>query len=487
MCTVIFVIYVMLCVICHVSCLVIYPGFISTSIVGSRENLRSKCSQSCENSFNISVGHALISLDGEHAVSEITQLYHLYGTHHTMQDANGVMRAIWPDLSWVGDGWWSGSDDRDCRKWTSTASCENGNVGVDGVRVSCSSVRDILCICNGSIPTPTVISPVILEISDVAMGAWHTCVTLSNGNVYCVGDNSFGQFGQVIPGYSAHPRRVQNMSMPSKITSGGIRSAALMDDCSVMMWGLSYTEAIEAAINGIVTDPSPRKIYDCASNVYITEAVICIIDIQNTMFCKGENTFGQLGIGYASESVATFTQVQNETIDMCLGYQFTCALSDTRNVFCWGELNAGTMSVSSTTPIPVDGAVDVVQLACGIDRVCGIHVNGSVSCWGHGKHITIIQDIPPVKSIVLGDQFTCALTTSLTVYCWGSIGSTQSITPVEINMNAPVNTLYSTHDAVCGNVNGTLWCWGDNMFGKLGTRIEGNHDSPQTFSMMFRK
>ncbi|MFN9069131.1 MAG: RCC1 domain-containing protein, partial [Bdellovibrionales bacterium] len=84
------------------------------------------------------------------------------------------------------------------------------------------------------------------------------------------------------------------------------------------------------------------------------------------------------------------------------------------------------------------------------------------------------------KKVSGGNDFTCGLDTSGSVYCWGfnekgqlGDGSTNfSTKPKKINLSGIVD-IFSGESHTCAiGANGSLWCWGDNRDGQI-----GNNDS----------
>lgn len=127
------------------------------------------------------------------------------------------------------------------------------------------------------------------------------------------------------------------------------------------------------------------------------------------------------------------------TIDS--GYYHNCALNSSGGIKCWGynaygQLGNGT-NVDSVISVNVYGmSTGVASIALGGWHSCALTTYGAVKCWGENwsgqlgdgtnANRTTPVDVTGlssgVKSIRVGDNHSCALTTSGGVTCWGMHG-----------------------------------------------------------------
>src|SRR5689334_3998245 len=132
------------------------------------------------------------------------------------------------------------------------------------------------------------------------------------------------------------------------------------------------------------------------------------------------------------------------------------------------------------------------RLSAGWNHACALLDDGTVQCWGDniwgqlgdGTFTTriapvAVSNLNSVVSIAVGRQHSCAILGSQgTVRCWGrndggQLGngtSSQSINqPVFVTGLANVVALTAGDLHTCAvRVDGTVWCWGDNLEGQLG-------------------
>jgi alpha-tubulin suppressor-like RCC1 family protein len=114
----------------------------------------------------------------------------------------------------------------------------------------------------------------------------------------------------------------------------------------------------------------------------------CLVKQDNTLWCWGSNTNGQLGIGAITPPKTTPVQVTNlpGTITaLSAGRDFTCAAVDNGTLFCWGrntngQLGDGTKNDILSPNIVFAGGF-VNRVSCGREHTCAVR-SGGIVCWG---------------------------------------------------------------------------------------------------------
>ena len=122
-------------------------------------------------------------------------------------------------------------------------------------------------------------------------------------------------------------------------------------------------------------------------------------------------------------------------VDVAAGATHSCAALVDGSVRCWGAREGhragGLPDVSVPTPIP--GLVDIVEVAAGPAHTCAVDSAGQVWCWGRNGFQEagpqseavvvwppeIVEDLPAVDMIALGEHHGCAISNDSDVWCWG--------------------------------------------------------------------
>jgi alpha-tubulin suppressor-like RCC1 family protein len=192
---------------------------------------------------------------------------------------------------------------------------------------------------------------------------------------------------------------------------------------------------------------------------------------------------------------------------LSLGDTHSCGLSETGEVWCWGDNQYGQVGVPDQEVVWIAQRVDlpfsVAQLSAGADHNCVRAVAGTVHCWGGAKNATgyateldvdweVIQPrnshFEPVPGITnaswisSGDGYGCAvLGDSGEVMCWA--GQLSLVTgsreyegpePRTIPDLPPIERVHAGSGYACAITHaGEAWCWGDNRTNQLGDDYPG--------------
>lgn len=152
---------------------------------------------------------------------------------------------------------------------------------------------------------------------------------------------------------------------------------------------------------------------------------------------------------------------------------FTAALMADGTVLGFGPTAADALA-----PVPVDFEQWVVELAVGLDFVCGRFAGGEISCralegvpapaWLAG-----FESIGDAVELTAGAEHACARRASGNVVCWGSndagqLGSSSATGTVTIALSGATQVA-AGGDHTCARLElGEVVCWGSNAEGQLG-------------------
>jgi alpha-tubulin suppressor-like RCC1 family protein len=314
-----------------------------------------------------------------------------------------------------------------------------------------------------------------LEGLSITAGDFHTCAMSTTGAVYCWGYNLSGQLGN---------NSTTNSDVPVQVE--GVGGSGLLSGIASI------------AASGFDT---------------------CALSTAGAVYCWGYNGAGQLGNNSTTQSNVPVqvagvggTGLLSGIASIAVGADYTCALSATGGVYCWGRNDYGEIGNNSTTdshvPVQVEGVggtgllSGIASIAAGFAHTCAVSTTGGVYCWGYnpygqlGNNSTTQRNVPVqvvgaggsgvlsgIASIAAGEDHTCALSTTGGIDCWGyndygqlgNNSTTDSHVPVQVAGVGGTGLLSGTATIAAGgyhtcalSATGRIDCWGFNASGQLG-------------------
>lgn len=245
-------------------------------------------------------------------------------------------------------------------------------------------------------------------------------------------------------------------------------------------------------------DPLPRR-----GTVTVGGLHACSTVAGDGTYCWGYNAYGQLGNATTADQttpVPVTTPAGVTFSNLVAGFDHTCASGSDAKVYCWGYNRGGQLGNGNTTdqtvPVPVSkpAGVTFTHLAAAGNHTCAQGSDDKVYCWGAnnkgelGNGSTVQSSVPVAVSAApgviltkptVGYRHTCAQGSDTTMYCWGDNtkgqlgtgGTTDSHVPVAVSVPAGVTLTNPTAGAshTCAQGSDTkVYCWGDNTSGELG-------------------
>ena len=233
---------------------------------------------------------------------------------------------------------------------------------------------------------------------------------------------------------------------------------------------------------------------------------------QPTLFTFGWNNSSQLGINNTTNSLTPVTTFAGGTTwkQVSAGNQHTAAVKTDGTLWSWGSAANGRLGTNDTTPTrstPVttfSGGTDWKQVSCGEYHTAAIKTDGTLWSWGVnyagqlGINNTTTRSTPVTtfaggnnwKSVACGTDFTAAIKTDGSLWTWGyNVDGRLGINNTA-NRNTPVTTFAGGNDwksvsagggyTAAIKTDGSLWVWGSNTDGRLGTNDTNTRTTPVT-------
>ena len=330
------------------------------------------------------------------------------------------------------------------------------------------------------------------RIIQVSAGEHATCALFKAGNIKCVGHMQLLGDGNGSSNTSSWVD-VTGISNATSIDVHEDIACAVLSDGKAKCWG-----KFKPADTNDYHTPEDIGLTDVAEVRSGDSNTLCARKTDDTVWCRGEGSYGQIGNGESNDKTA-FTQVTGTFKGLSAGGEFIVTYDGNGKVKAWGRNNTMQIGTDQTStvynsPREVDGLTNISQIAAGQHTACALDTSGEVHCWGRDNYgqlgdgsITATNydqvknvDLDNVTAISGGFNHTCALLSDKTAKCWGyadygQLGNNDNstlgyATPQSVQNLTNITQIDAGSYHTCALVqNGDVYCWGHNSTGGLGT------------------
>ena len=335
-------------------------------------------------------------------------------------------------------------------------------------------------------------------ISSVSAGSQHTCI-VRDAVVWCTGMNNSGQLGNgtTVRSLQFVPSLLDNASM---VSANRNTTCAVKRDLPLWCWGLlatGFDPLIAPSQFVYAATPTPVQMaLDNVRSVAVGPTHSCANRTDDTVWCWGSNTAGQLGNGTVIPTLTPVKARISKVVSLDTGTDFSCAVRRTTSVWCWGSNGHHRLGLKGSQARRVPTFIPFIRattVSTGSAYACIINTVNRIQCWGRNQYGQLGRTPGPsrqtphttsIKQPVMlstGNEFACAVTALGTSWCWGRNRYSQLANNSNIRNSRPQKV--STPDTVgalvsigtgpyhaCGIAtnNASMWCWGLALQGQLG-------------------
>ena len=327
------------------------------------------------------------------------------------------------------------------------------------------------------------------------------------------GNNNQGPIGNntVSTKYSNPVQTIAGGTNWKQVTTNGLTSFGIKTDGT--LWSCGYGGNGIQGNNNTVAFSSPVPSITGATNwkqISYQRAIVLAVKTDGTLWSWGNGVYGQIGnnttLNYSSpiQPIAGTTNWKQ----VAVGYHHAAAIKTDGTLWAWGHNGYGSIGDNTTaaksSPVSLQYGSNWKQVACGYGTTAGIKSNGELWIWGGyfqnrglaGNNTTSNYSSPVTpagggtwKQVACGNYNTMAgIKTDGTLWMWGTNSLGQLGTNNTSNYSSPVQTIAggtnwkqvscSGYFTAAIKTDGTLWTWGDDSYGQLGQNNTSNYSSP---------
>ncbi len=324
-------------------------------------------------------------------------------------------------------------------------------------------------------------------------------------------------------------------------------SFAVTNDGSLWSWGMNKIGQLGAG--DTTNSVTPLKIGSGFATVSAGYGHSLALKTGGTLWAWGDNSFGQLGDG-STVSETTPVQIGTATYTaVSAGLNFSLAIKSDGTLWAWGDNSFEQLGIGDTTPAgctattsgtiptaycqrPVQiGSDSYIAVSAGTGHALALKSDGTLWAWGDntfgelgdgcyydltkspkqlvcGSRTTLNSNVPEAidsgstyKAIAAGYLYSLGIKSDGTLWGWGSnahgnLGTGESkntyVVPTKIGDGFSVDphALSASKFSVLGNTtvyyhslalksDGGIWAWGDNTFGQLGDGSRTTATTPE--------
>jgi alpha-tubulin suppressor-like RCC1 family protein len=363
-----------------------------------------------------------------------------------------------------------------------------------------------------------------LALTAVSSGGASSCGMQVGGQVVCWGLDTFGQLGDGDgsnpPNFAARPVRVPSPPALTQVSVGAEHACGLTGDGVAFCWGNPNTGRLGIGPINATPRRSPLAVSTALRFTQISSGSdhSCALDADGAAYCWGSNAVGQVGDGQGGggpgTNVLTPVAVAGglRFVSITAGQAFTCALTGSGRVFCWGNNSSGQLGDGTRlvrlepVPVALPTGTRVTSLDAGSSHACVVLDDLRAFCWGlnslgalgNGGNSGFATTPVAVSGnlqfrfISAGANHSCALTTGNSAVCWGNNSTAQLgngtdqvlavPTPSPVSGGLSFETISAGGSGTCAIERSTAraLCWGSVANGQVGNGafVSGTERTP---------
>mmetsp|Transcript_12114 Transcript_12114/g.48750 ORF Transcript_12114/g.48750 Transcript_12114/m.48750 type:complete len:602 (+) Transcript_12114:67-1872(+) len=244
--------------------------------------------------------------------------------------------------------------------------------------------------------TPLLVSGLIgKKVFQVACGDFHTAALVDGGQMYTWGKGAEGRLGMGDEESRSSPTLVEALQKVTFIACGYVSTAAVTEDGVVYTWGgndkgqLGHGCKEPRLLPTAVDELAGAAVQQIACATWHTVAITA----EGALYTWGHGANGKLGHGDEANQLKPkkVEGIDVVAMQVCCGDFHSALLTDTGEVYTWGEGNYGQLGHGKAIsqfnkPLKIAGPLSgrvIVQIACGANHTAALTNMGHLFTWGY--------------------------------------------------------------------------------------------------------
>ncbi len=339
----------------------------------------------------------------------------------------------------------------------------------------------------------------------------HSAGLRADGTLYTWGYNTNGQLGAG-PNRQLTPLQIGPPTAWQGLGAGANSTAGLRSNGTLWTWGSNLNNLLGTG-GSTYTQSTPTQLGTSTAWQQISVGYwhMAAVRRDGTLWAWGDNQTGELGLITEEITQRTPVQVGSDTNwrSVSAGQFATFAVRTDGTLWAWGRNDYGKLGDGSAvntvrrTPVQVGTATNWQSVSSGNIHTLALRQDGTLWAWGSNSlgqlgtgSASSTPQLSPVQvgtatdwqAVAAGAYYSLALRRDGTLWAWGYNTSGQLGTGTTTNQAAPTQVGTATtwrrlaagdYHAAALRQDGTLWTWGNNYYGQLATGTTTNQLSPQ--------